>query len=152
AVPIARVANRCVADFEQVATPGGVELLNPAANSPLVVQADEEALWQILSNLVDNAVKYTPAGGRVTVAAERDGDMAVIRVSDTGPGIAPQHHARLFERFYRVDKARSRELGGTGLGLSIVKHLSQAMGGSVTIDSELGLGATFVVRLPLAKG
>lgn len=151
-VPIARVAARCVADFQQLAAAGSVQLENRTDDSDLVVRADEEALWQILSNLIDNAVKYTPAGGQVTVAAEADGEMAVIRVTDTGPGIAPQHHRRLFERFYRVDKARSRELGGTGLGLSIVKHLSGAMGGSVAVDSRVGKGATFEVRLPLAGG
>ena len=80
----------------------------------------------------------------------RDDAWGVIEVADTGPGIAAEHHERLFERFYRVDRARSRELGGTGLGLSIVKHLCQQMGGSVSVQSALGKGSTFAVRLPLA--
>lgn len=150
-VPIARVATRCVADFEQLATAASVRVTNLAADSPLAVRADENALWEILSNLIDNAVKYTPPGGEVTVTAEPIGEMAAIRVTDTGPGIAPEHHERLFERFYRVDRARSRELGGTGLGLSIVKHLSATLGGSVTVQSQLGAGSVFTVRLPLAS-
>ena len=102
---------------------------------------DPERLRRILENLVDNAVKYTPAGGRVevTTSAGPDGS-ARIEVADNGPGIAPEHLARIFERFYRVDKARSRELGGTGLGLSIVKHLAEGMGASVSVESEPGRG------------
>ncbi len=96
-------------------------------------------------------MKYTPPGGRVTIRCRRDGTWGVIEVVDTGVGVAAEHHERLFERFYRVDRARSRELGGTGLGLSIVKHLCQAMGGSVSVQSEPGKGSTFAVRLPLAS-
>src|SRR5690606_16129495 len=102
----------------------------------------------ILSNLIDNAIKYTPPGGRVTVRCREEGAAAVLEVEDTGIGIAREHHGRLFERFYRVDKARSRELGGTGLGLAIVKHLCQAMHGSVSVESSLGKGSPFGVRLP----
>jgi two-component system phosphate regulon sensor histidine kinase PhoR len=112
------------------------------------VCADHEAVSQILDNLVDNAVKYTPEGGAITVSWHKDDGQAVLEVADNGIGIPEQDLQRIFERFYRVDKARSRELGGTGLGLSIVKHLAQAMRGSVTASSRLGKGTTFTVRLP----
>lgn len=116
----------------------------------LVVMSDEEGLRTILNNLVDNALKYTPKGGRVTVSWTRKNHFVELAVSDTGIGIAEREQARVFERFYRVDKARSRELGGTGLGLAIVKHLAQAFGGDVGIRSRLGVGSTFFVQLPLA--
>src|SRR5581483_7763876 len=94
-----------------------------AVAAAVVAWADEEALSQILDNLVDNAVKYTPVGGRIRVRAWMEDDQACLEVEDTGIGIPERDLPRIFERFYRVDKARSRELGGTGLGLSIVKHL-----------------------------
>ncbi|MEM9353146.1 MAG: ATP-binding protein, partial [Planctomycetota bacterium] len=106
---------------------------------------------QILGNLVDNAIKYTPSGGEVRVGCLQVENEAVIEVRDTGIGIPLEHHDRLFERFYRVDKARSRELGGTGLGLAIVKHLSQAMGGGVAVESRPNQGSTFRVRVPLCS-
>ena len=149
-VPVARVAKRCVSDFEPKASAGRVTLENLVDDATIQVRADEEALRQILSNLVDNAVKYTPPDGRASIRCRRDGAAAIIEVEDSGVGIPPEHHVRLFERFYRVDKARSRELGGTGLGLSIVKHLCQSMGGSVSVRSEPNRGSTFAVRLPLA--
>ncbi len=149
-VPIDRVVGRCLADFEPHAATRQVQLTSVTCDAGLQVRADEEALRQVLSNLIDNAIKYTPAGGQVTVDCRTDGKMALIEVADTGVGIAPEHHNRLFERFYRVDRARSRELGGTGLGLSIVKHLSQAMGGGITVTSQVGTGSRFTVRLPLA--
>jgi two-component system phosphate regulon sensor histidine kinase PhoR len=149
-VPLARIARRCIADFESKASAAGIVLDNQVTDSELKVWADEEGVRQILSNLIDNAVKYTPAGGRVTVRCKKDGSVAVIEVVDTGVGIAPEHHSRVFERFYRVDRARSRELGGTGLGLSIVKHLCLSMGGQAAVTSELHNGSTFEVRLPLA--
>jgi two-component system phosphate regulon sensor histidine kinase PhoR len=113
------------------------------------VRTDPERLRRVLENLVDNAVKYTPGGGSVaiTTSAGPDGS-ARIEVADNGPGIAPEHQARIFERFYRVDKARSRELGGTGLGLSIVRHLAEGMGASVAVESEPGRGSRFTVTLP----
>jgi two-component system, OmpR family, phosphate regulon sensor histidine kinase PhoR len=116
-----------------------------------VVRADSQRLHQVFFNLLENAIKYTQAGGRVTVSAEeKDGDIEV-RIVDNGMGIAPEHLPRIFERFYRADKARSRELGGTGLGLSIVKHLVESLGGAVSVSSEPGRGSRFVVRLPLSR-
>lgn len=112
------------------------------------VWADEEALGEILDNLVDNGLKYTPAGGRIRVGWFPDGDQVCVEVADTGIGIPERDLPRIFERFYRVNKARSRELGGTGLGLSIVKHLVQAMRGTVRATSTVGQGTTFRVCLP----
>jgi two-component system phosphate regulon sensor histidine kinase PhoR len=114
----------------------------------LVVWADEEAIDHILDNLLDNAVKYTPESGSIRLGWRADGDQAALEVADTGIGIPEADLPRVFERFYRVDKARSRELGGTGLGLSIVKHLTQAMHGTVGAASRVGQGTTFTVRLP----
>jgi two-component system phosphate regulon sensor histidine kinase PhoR len=122
----------------------------PFDQAPAVAWGDEEAVRQMLDNLVDNAIKYTPEGGLVRVRWGREGDQAFFEIQDSGIGIADVDLPRVFERFYRVDKARSRELGGTGLGLSIVKHLAQAMQGSVRAASEMGKGSTFTVYLPAA--
>lgn len=110
--------------------------------------ADKRALEQIQTNLVDNAVKYCPDNSSVTVRGRVEGDDALVIIEDTGGGIDAQHLPRLFERFYRVDAGRSREVGGTGLGLAIVKHLAEAMGGSISVTSSLGKGTAFTVRLP----
>jgi two-component system phosphate regulon sensor histidine kinase PhoR len=118
-----------------------------AEEAPLV-RADSRALDHVLTNLVDNAVKYAGRSARVTVSAKNWGESVIFRVSDTGPGISAAHRARIFERFYRVDAGRSRDLGGTGLGLSIVKHLVDSMGGSVSVESGEGAGTTFIVVLP----
>jgi two-component system phosphate regulon sensor histidine kinase PhoR len=115
----------------------------------VAVRADARALEQVLVNLVDNAVKYTPERGHITVVATVDGSrrVATISVEDSGPGIERHHLPRIFERFYRVDPGRSREQGGTGLGLAIAKHLVQAQGGEIGVDSGTG-GSRFWVRLP----
>jgi heavy metal sensor kinase len=122
-----------------------VELLR---NDAVSVEGDPLRLRQMLLNLLDNAIKYTPAPGKVTISLEhRNGDAYVV-FADTGIGIPKDEHAKIFERFYRVDKARSREFGGSGLGLSIVKWVSELHGGHVAVESEPGLGSTFTVRLP----
>lgn len=126
--------------------------LDKALPPELRVSAERAAVEQILSNLVDNAIKYTPAGGRVRVSAEARGDKVRLTVADSGPGIPREHQPRLFERFYRVDDARSRDLGGTGLGLAIVKHLALANGGDVAVESDLGQGSRFIVALPKTSG
>ena len=113
------------------------------------VWCDREAVSQILSNLLDNAIKYTPAGGRITVGACPQGEWVELYVRDSGIGIPAAELPRLFERFYRVDKARSRELGGTGLGLSIVKHLVAAHHGSIRVESRVNEGSTFFFTLPV---
>jgi len=109
---------------------------------------DADKLTQVLINLIDNGIKYTPEGGRITVEARRTGKSVEIAVADTGIGIPPKEIPRIFERFYRVDRARSRAIGGTGLGLSIVKHIVEAHGGTVAVESEFGKGSRFVVSLP----
>ncbi|MBT3831277.1 MAG: HAMP domain-containing protein [Gammaproteobacteria bacterium] len=114
------------------------------------VLGETEALDQLLTNLVDNAIKYTGEGGKVTVHLKSVGQMASIEVEDSGIGISPEETARIFERFYRVDRARSRDVGGTGLGLAIVKHIAQAHSGTVSVHSQLGKGTTFTVQIPLA--
>jgi two-component system phosphate regulon sensor histidine kinase PhoR len=115
------------------------------------VLADRRALEQVLQNLLDNAAKYTEAGGRIDVRLASAGEKVRIEVADSGIGIPDSDRARVFERFYRVDKARSRDLGGTGLGLAIVKHLVQAMHGDVFLDSREGEGTTVAVVLPAAR-
>ncbi|MBN2171777.1 MAG: PAS domain-containing protein [Candidatus Krumholzibacteriota bacterium] len=118
--------------------------------SPLAVLGERLALERAVGNLLDNAIKYTPRGGRISLRLERAGREAVVEVADTGIGIEPRHHKRIFERFYRVDKARSRALGGTGLGLAIVKHVVLSHGGRVELDSQPGRGSRFRLYLPLA--
>jgi two-component system phosphate regulon sensor histidine kinase PhoR len=146
------VSNQESAISHQVLTGGSASLTpDPCPLTPVKIWGDEEAVQQVLENLLDNALKYTPAGGRVRVGWHARDGHACIEVEDTGIGIPEADLPRIFERFYRVDKARSRELGGTGLGLSIVKHLVQAMHGTVRASSRVGQGTTFTVCLPLAR-
>lgn len=113
------------------------------------VQADFKRVEQVLVNLLDNASKYSPADGSIQVVWEEDEQRDVLlRIEDTGPGVAVEDHDRLFERFYRVDKGRSRDTGGTGLGLAIVKHIMQRHGGAVWVQSEVGKGARFTCQFP----
>lgn len=114
----------------------------------ITVKGDEEQLGLLVRNLLDNAIRYTPAGGNVTLEVSSDGADASIMVTDDGIGIPLRDQARIFERFYRVDDSRSRQKGGTGLGLAIVKHVAEMHGGLVTVESELGEGSTFLVVLP----
>jgi two-component system phosphate regulon sensor histidine kinase PhoR len=108
-------------------------------------------LLSAITNLVSNAVRYTPPGGLIRVGWSRTAEGTIFSVSDTGPGIAPEHLPRLSERFYRVDRSRSRETGGTGLGLAIAKHVVQRHGGELRIQSQVGKGSTFMLVLPAAR-
>jgi two-component system, OmpR family, phosphate regulon sensor histidine kinase PhoR len=130
----------------------GVTLECSDLSAEMCVSADRSRLDQVLINLLDNAVKYSSRGGKVTVQAAEEGDMVRVSVRDSGIGIPQKDLSRLFERFYRVDEARSRDKGGTGLGLSIVKHIVQAHGGSIHVESTPGEGSVFSFTLPKAAG
>lgn len=148
-VELAQVAQQAAAALEQQAAARPVTVTVEIAPE-VRVQADAKALDQILVNLIDNAIKYTPAGGHVWVRTRgRDGRVR-LEVADDGVGIAAHHRERIFERFYRVDPGRSREVGGTGLGLSIVKHLVESMGGTVGVEGNEPSGSVFWIELPRA--
>jgi two-component system phosphate regulon sensor histidine kinase PhoR len=152
-VPVARVLASAVETYEAKARAKRIDLTAQPAGA-LAVLGDESALTQVVSNFVDNAVKYTPEGGKVALEArlEPQRDLVRLTVADDGPGIEPRHRARIFERFYRVDPGRSREMGGTGLGLAIAKHLSESMGGEVGVGPASPHGSVFWVSLPRFLG
>jgi two-component system phosphate regulon sensor histidine kinase PhoR len=150
AVDLAEVVRRCLDDYAPQAAAKSIELELADDLPAACVKADQEGLRVICSNLIDNAVKYTPDGGRIDVLWVVKGERVRFEVADTGPGIPRSEVGRVFERFYRIDKARSRELGSTGLGLSIVKHQVQSFGGTVGVESQVGQGSRFWVELPLA--
>jgi two-component system phosphate regulon sensor histidine kinase PhoR len=129
-------------------------VLEIGETAPDEILADQDAAVQVLSNLIENAIKYGrhPAEkrSRVIVSAHSQESFVEFRVQDFGPGIASEHLQRIFERFYRVDKARSRESGGTGLGLAIARHVIESQGGTIRVDSELNVGSTFIFTLPRA--
>ncbi|AZR74450.1 hypothetical protein BBF96_14270 [Anoxybacter fermentans] len=129
----------------------GIDLLVDIPENLPRVMGIEEQLNQVLINLVDNGIKYTPANGKVSISAEPEGDWVILKVADTGIGIPEEDIDRIFERFYRVDKARSRQMGGTGLGLSIVKHIVKGHGGEIEVESEVGKGTIFKVKLKREK-
>jgi len=132
---------RLLADEKKIA-------LTVEASGPIQVEGDRSRLQQVVVNLLDNAIKYTPQGGSVTVAVDIEANAAVLKVADTGIGISEEAQAHIFERFYRTDKARSRRMGGTGLGLSIVKSIGAAHGGQVSVQSTEGRGTTFRFAIP----
>ena len=145
----AALADRLVSDSQQRIAEQGLEL-ELTAPSPAWAWVRRHAVEQTLSNLLDNACSYSDRGGRIRVSVAAAGDTVTLRVADSGIGISPGDQHRIFERFYRVDASRSRAVGGTGLGLSIVKHLVQAMGGRIDVESRLGQGSTFSGTLPAA--
>ncbi|MEX0641272.1 MAG: ATP-binding protein [Pirellulales bacterium] len=161
-VNVGDVVGQCLEDRRRAAEAKRIHLAVESNLSPCSVLADREGLREILDNLIDNAIKYTADGGSVTVGwhtespqrkqgnSDPQPSSVTVFVQDTGIGIKPEDQKRVFERFYRVDKARSREQGGTGLGLSIVKHLAQSFSGNVAVTSEPGKGSTFSITLPLA--
>jgi two-component system phosphate regulon sensor histidine kinase PhoR len=148
-VAIADLMERAARVLRPVAERRQQSLTVRSCDTALRIWGDLDRLTEALINLLDNAVKYTPDGGSITVGAAANGNGIQIVVTDTGFGIPPKELPRIFERFYRVDRARSRELGGTGLGLSIVKHIVEAHGGHVTVDSTVGRGSTFSLFLPV---
>ncbi|MBI4584580.1 MAG: PAS domain-containing protein [Planctomycetes bacterium] len=145
------VVEECLKNYEVVLMEKNLTAAVEPPSEPVVVPGNSEAMAQVIDNLLDNAVKYTPVGGKVTIRIYVQDGQGCLDVEDTGIGIPEQDLERIFERFYRVDKARSRELGGTGLGLSIVKHLVQSMHGTVAVASQIGKGSRFTVKIPLAK-
>ncbi|MDG1874911.1 MAG: ATP-binding protein [Mariniblastus sp.] len=138
----------CFDQFRVIAEDRNLIFETDFTNPGPIVRADADAMETIVKNLIVNAIHYTQKGGRIRISTRTQNDESIFEVSDTGIGIAIDQQARVFERFYRVDKARSRDMGGTGLGLAIVKHLSQSFGGSVNLQSSLGNGSTFQVRFP----
>lgn len=134
--------------FRGIAQGRNIELA-VESSLPLTVNADRYAIQQVFSNLIDNAIKYAPSGSKILLGAKEAGHWIEFYVRDFGPGIPYEHLSRLFERFYRVDAARSREAGGTGLGLAIVKHIVINHGGTVRVESELNHGSTFYFTLPI---
>lgn len=147
-----RVDDLCqsvAAKLHPLAVSQGIELtVEDSSQEPPIIAGDRIAIERVLHNLIENAIRYSPSGEHVLVRTGREGNAVQIDVTDHGRGIAPEHVPHLFERFYRVDKARSRAHGGSGLGLSIVKALVEAHQGSVSVDSTVGRGSTFTVRLP----
>ena len=146
--PMQRLIDRLSPEFARQAQHKGLEFTSCGCTS--TVCSDPNLLSEIIQNLVGNAIRYTDPGGVVNVRTSRDNGDALVVVSDTGVGIPARDIPRVFERFYRVDSARSRETGGTGLGLAIVRHVADRHGGSVDVESELGAGTTFTMRLPIS--
>jgi two-component system phosphate regulon sensor histidine kinase PhoR len=136
-----------IAELVPTARQKNIELTIEGEKEEVQGFGDKERLKQVMVNLIDNAIKYTPAGGRIAVTCREEGNGVRITVRDTGVGIPAEHLPRIFERFYRVDRERSREAGGTGLGLAIVKHIVEAHGSNVEIESEVGRGSTFSFSL-----
>jgi two-component system phosphate regulon sensor histidine kinase PhoR len=154
-VPPSEILHDAEESFREIARAHGIDLHINIKDAPVpetlpMVLADREAIHQVFSNLIDNALKYGATGGRVVLGARTVPHAVEFFVQDFGAGIGSEHLPRLFERFYRVDKARSRESGGTGLGLAIAKHIMLAHGGSIRAESELGHGSTFLFALPNA--
>ena len=148
-VDLLPVLQSTLADLRPIAEQRQVELQVHLLEGPIWIRSDRETLRQMAGNLIDNAVKYTSVRGRVTVRLLVSPGLVRLEVADTGIGLRAADQARIFERFYRVDQARSRELGGTGLGLSIVKNTALRLGGDVGVKSELGVGSMFWVELPV---
>jgi signal transduction histidine kinase len=146
-VSITALVREVVQRLQPVAAAGDVSLVSGPIRDNPVVEADPDRLQQVLLVLLDNAIKHTPSGGKVTVTARRREDQAIIEVADTGAGIQPEHMPRIFDRFYRVDAARSRRNAGSGLGLPIARALLQAHGGELTLVSAPGEGTRAIVSL-----
>lgn len=148
-VNLVGTVRQCVENLEVMAQKKSLKVKLEVPLGSVMIIGDAQTLVQCIDNLLDNALKHSSDGGEVVIRLSKKGGQAVIEVSDNGPGIEPIHLGRIFERFYRVDKGRSRDAGGTGLGLAIVKHVAQAHGGSVSIESEPGKGSRFFVNLPV---
>jgi two-component system phosphate regulon sensor histidine kinase PhoR len=144
--------NQTIGEIElillELAKKNKIDLKLSSASEYLEIIGNPRWFKQMLINLVDNAIKYTPEGGKVVLDVDYTDDLCIFKIKDTGIGISSEHLERLFERFYRVDKARSREVGGTGLGLAIVKHAVNNFNGTIDVKSEVGVGTEFTVKIP----
>jgi signal transduction histidine kinase len=149
-VALAPLVSQVLSEIEVAGAGRSVELERAVPDDLPAVYADRERIHQVLFNLLDNAVRFTPPGGRVTVSADRHDGSVDVHVADTGPGIPPEHLPRLFERFYRADPARSQKEGGTGIGLAIARSVVEAHGGRIWADSSPGQGSVFTFELPVA--
>jgi signal transduction histidine kinase len=150
AVALAPLVSQVLSEIEVARAGRGVELRGSVPRDLPAVYADRERIHQVLFNLLDNAVRFTPEGGYVTVTAEPRNGSVDVHVADTGPGIAPEHLPRLFERFYRADPGRAQKDGGTGIGLAIARSVVEAHGGRIWADSQPGEGSVFTFELPVA--
>lgn len=150
AVPLPQLVARVMSEIRVTSSRGDVEISQDVAEDLPPVFADAERVHQVLFNLLDNAVRFTPAGGCVSISAARRNGAIEVTVSDTGPGIPAEHLPRVFDRFYRVDPARSRDEGGTGIGLAIARSVVEAHGGRIWAASEPGRGSAFTFELPAA--
>ncbi|WP_457622400.1 ATP-binding protein [Persephonella sp.] len=147
---LSRIVNSIFNDLEHISKEKNIKLINDIPEG-FLIDVDQKKFDILLKNLIENAIKYNKPEGSVTVSAERKDGEILINVTDTGIGIPKESQPLIFERFYRVDKSRSRNVGGTGLGLSIVKHIAEAHNGKVEVKSEPNVGSTFTVRIPERK-
>ncbi len=152
-IDLFKLSEEVIDQFEEKAEEKKIKLkLQPARHSKIIVHADAKRIGQVITNLIANAINYTPEEGEVTVSFDVGKKNITTMVTDTGEGIPSEHLHRIFERFYRVDKSRSREKGGTGLGLAIVKHILEGHNSKAEVQSEVGKGSQFSFKLPRAKG
>jgi signal transduction histidine kinase len=138
------------ANIEALAQDKGIKFTVDALES-LAVNGDKTKLRQLFINILENAIRYTPNDGNISVSLVKKEENALVAISDTGIGIPPEHLPHIFERFYRVDKARSRAEGGVGLGLAIAKYIAESHGGKIELESQVGKGTTFTITIPLKK-
>ena len=150
-INFADLIRQAVRAAQSTAEQKGHTLVADLPDYEMELYGDRQNLSQLVDNLIDNAMKYTTEDGTIAITLKAQDQMAVLEVKDSGIGISPQYQKRVFERFYRVDKARSQSLGGTGLGLSIVKNIAEKHGGTVSVKSQFGSGSTFIIQLPINK-
>jgi signal transduction histidine kinase len=150
-LPVETIVREVIASYRPQAVNKKIALDVDLIENPEPVEVDAALLRQALANLVDNAIKYTPSGGRVTISAHQQDDQQIIAVTDTGAGISPTDQARLFEKFFRSRSRETFEVRGTGLGLAIVKSIVEQHGGSIQVESRLGSGSRFTLAIPISS-
>ncbi len=151
-IDLLKLCEEVVDQFEEKAEKKKIKLkIDTSHHHKILVYADWQRITQVVTNLISNAINYTPEEGEVHISFDVGKKNITTLITDTGEGIPPQHLVRIFERFYRVDKSRSREKGGTGLGLAIVKHILEGHNSKPEVESEIGKGSTFSFKLPRTK-